>query len=579
MLYPTSRRSRLAAAARLSEAVRNGFDRYQAAFFEITRRAPRRFDAADWRGMRADALERLDLYPGVLQDVVAHLTAGLGAAGRDQAVWRTARSRYSEAIAGHPAAEIAETFFNSVTRRLLHTVGVNPAVEFLDSRFERIHGAHAPVVFQSHRVGGALADAMRAILESRGFRARLENPERDAGRVAARIAAQWTAGAAPFPIREIQLLEPVFFRRKGAYILGRVVGGNRAMPLAIALVHAPGGIRADAVLATEDDVSILFSFTRADFHADLPSPAAVIAFLRTLMPRKPVAELYTAIGHHRHGKTEFYRDLRQHLLHSDERFDFAPGAPGMVMIVFAMPGHDVVFKVIRDSFPPPKQTTPDEVKRRYHIVFAHDRAGRLVDAEEFEGLAFPQARFTPRLLAELDTQARRTVRCSDAEVTIAHLYTERRVRPLDLYLAEAGPDEARHAVLDCGQAVRDLAATNVFPGDILPKNFGVTRHGRLVFYDYDELRLLSECRFRAIPEPRYPEDELADEPWFHVRPNDVFPEHRGRFVPFGGALGEAFVAAHGDLYTVEFWQDLQARNVAGEVVDIYPYPEDRRLGP
>jgi isocitrate dehydrogenase kinase/phosphatase len=577
MVNATSRRARLAAAARVSEAVWHAFEGYQAAFVEITRRAPARFDAGDWRGMQADAVERLDLYPRVLRDLVALLTAGLGAAGRDAAVWRAARARYAAAIAGHPAAEIAETFFNSVTRRLLHTVGVNPAVEFLDFRLARVRRPPGAPAVQSHRVAGTLADAVRTILETRGLGTPLEDPVRDAGLLAARMAAQWGAEDAPLPIREIQLLEPVFFRRKGAYLVGRAVGGERAMPLAIALVHGAGGIRADAVLTTEDDVSILFSFTRSDFHADVASPAAAITFLRALMPRKPVAELYTAIGHHRHGKTEFYRDLRRHLLHSHERFDFAPGAPGMVMIVFAMPGHDVVFKVIRDSFPPPKQTTPDEVKRRYQLVFAHDRAGRLVEAQQFEGLAFPEARFAPGLLAELKAQAGRTVRCSGTEVTIAHLYTERRVRPLDLYLADVGPDEARQAVLDCGQAVRDLAATNVFPGDILPKNFGVTRHGRLVFYDYDELRLLSECRFREYPEPRFPEDELAEEPWFHVGPNDIFPAHLGRFVPFAGSLGEAFLAAHGDLYTVEFWRDLQERNAAGEVVDIYPYPEERRL--
>jgi isocitrate dehydrogenase kinase/phosphatase len=333
----------------------------------------------------------------------------------------------------------------------------------------------------------------------------------------------------------------------------------------------------DAVLPSEAEASIVFSFTRSHFHADVPSPAAAIGFLRELMPVKPIAELYTALGYHRHGKTEFYRDLQRHLLRTDDRFDIAPGAPGMVMIVFTMPSYDVVFKVIRDTFPPPKQTTPDQVKRRYALVFAHDRAGRLVDAQEFEGLTFPRSRFTPRLLAELRDHATRTVRFTGETAALAHLYTERRVRPLDLHLAEATADEARRAVLDYGQAVRDLAATNVFPGDILPKNFGVTRHGRLVFYDYDELRLLSECRFRAIPPPHCPEDELSDEPWFHVGPDDVFPEHLGRFVPFSGALRDAFLEAHGALYTVAFWEELQARNAAGDVLDIYPYAEERRL--
>jgi isocitrate dehydrogenase kinase/phosphatase len=578
MTNPAFPSSQAAAARRIAEAIHRGFDRYHGGFLAITRRARGRFETADWSGAQADARERLDLYPLVLREVVAELTAALGPAAREELVWAAGRAQYSEAIAGHGAGEIAETFFNSVTRRVLGTVGVNSAVEFLDFQFDRVHGAPAPEVLRAYPVtGGNLAPAVRAVLEGLGFTARFEDSARDAELVAQRIAEHWVAGGAPAPVRELLMLAPVFYRRKGAYVVGRVVGGNRAMPLVLPLAQGPAGIRVDAVLPAEDDVSILFSFTRSHFHADVPNPSAVIGFLHALMPLKPVAELYAALGYDRHGKTELYRDLQRHLHRTGERFDVAPGAPGMVMVVFAMPGYDVVFKVIRDSFAPPKQTTPDAVKRRYQLVFAHDRAGRLLDTQEFEGLSFPRARFTPRLLAELREAATRAVRRTDESVSIAHLYTERRVRPLDLYLAEAGPAEARRAVLDCGRAVRDLAATNVFPGDILPKNFGVTRHGRVVFYDYDELRLLGECRFRAMPEARYPEDELSDEPWFHVGPDDVFPEELGRFVPFTGGLRDAFLEAHGSLYTVGFWQDLQTRNAAGEIVDVYPYADERRL--
>jgi isocitrate dehydrogenase kinase/phosphatase len=424
---------------------------------------------------------------------------------------------------------------------------------------------------------GRTADTVQAILRAAGFDVAFEDPTRDAALAAERIEAQWVAGGAPAPIDGIEMLDPVFFRRKGAYLVGRVVGGNRAMPLLLPIVHGRHGLRVDAVLFTEEDVSIVFSFTRSYFHADVAHPAEVIAFLRALMPAKPVAELYAALGYHRHGKTEFYRGLRRHLAHTDERFDIAPGAPGMVMIVFAMPGFDVVFKVIRDHFAPPKQTTPSEVRRRYDLVFAHDRAGRLVDAQEFEGLAFPTEHFTRRLLDELTSAAGRTARVSGNTVAFSHLYTERRVRPLNLYLEDADPGEACRVALDYGQAIRDLAATNVFPGDLLLKNFGVTRHGRVVFYDYDELRLLSECRFRGLPQAQYPEDELSGEPWFHVGPDDVFPEDLGRFIPFTGPVREAFLAAHRDLYQPRFWQDLQARSERGEILDIFPYPADRRL--
>jgi isocitrate dehydrogenase kinase/phosphatase len=456
-------------------------------------------------------------------------------------------------------------------------VGVNPAVEFLDFQFARVPGplAQPPARFRSAARG--TAGTVQAVLEAAGFGVAFADPARDAALAAERIEEQWVAGGAPAPIDGIEMLDPVFYRRKGAYLIGRVVGGNRAMPLLLPVVHGPGGLRVDAALLTEEDASIVFSFTRSYFHADVAHPTEVIAFLRSLMPAKPVAELYAALGYHRHGKTEFYRGLRRHLAHTDERFDIAPGAPGLVMVVFAMPGFDVVFKVIRDTFAPPKQTTPAEVRRRYDLVFAHDRAGRLVDAQEFEGLAFRTEHFTRRLLDELTSAAGRTARVSGTTVAFTHLYTERRVRPLDLYLRDADADEARRAALDYGQAIRDLAATNVFPGDLLLKNFGVTRHGRVVFYDYDELRLLSECRFRELPEPRYPEDELSGEPWFHVGTDDVFPEDLARFIPFAGPVREAYLTAHGDLYQPRFWRELQARSARGEILDIFPYRADRRL--
>jgi len=576
MSIPATAR-RAAADEEIAAIIRRGFDAYRSAFTAITQRAQARFETRDWLGMQADARERLELYTDVLRRVVDEVrnTARLARAGTE--TWAAARTHFSETIAEAPTGEIAETFFNSVTRRVLRTVGVNPAVEFLDFRFERVAGPLSRHDVDVYPTTSGTAAAIRALLDGCGFRTPFADLSRDAELVAQAVEAQWASGGAPLQIRELQMLRPTFFRRKGAYLVGRVVGGKRVMPLVLPVVHGPNGLRVDAALVTEEDVSIVFSFTRSYFHADVPAPAEAIAFLRTLMPVKPVAELYSALGYHRHGKTEFYRDLRRHLLRSDDRFDIAPGAPGTVMIVFAMPGYDVVFKIIRDTFAPPKQTTPDAVKRRYELVFAHDRAGRLVDAQVFEGLAFPRARFTPRLLAELQAEAGRTVSVHGDIVAIHHLYTERRVRPLDLYLQDASPEEALRAALDVGQAIRDLAATNVFPGDLLLKNFGVTRHGRVIFYDYDELRLLSECHFRAIPTPHHPEDELSDEPWFHVGPDDVFPENLGRFVPFDGTIRHAYLAAHGALYSVEFWTQLQDQYAAGAVLDIFPYSEERRL--
>ena len=392
-----------------------------------------------------------------------------------------------------------------------------------------------------------------------------------------RVAAAIVAEADVRRIRGVELARTVFFRGKAAYLVGRLLTDDAAMPLLLVLRNPAGRVVVDAVLVSEDEVSIVFSFSRSYFHVENDHPAELIGYLRLLMPRKPLSELYTSIGHHRHGKTLLYRSLLRHLVTSDDRFEIAPGQRGMVMCVFTLPGFDVVFKVIRDRFDPPKTVTHQEVREKYRMVFRHDRAGRLVDAQEFEHLEFDRARFAPELLEQLLGLAGETVRVRGERVVFRHLYTERRLRPLDLYLREADPAAARDAVVDYGQVLRDLARTNIFPGDMLLKNFGVSRHGRLIFYDYDELQPLLACRFREKPRPSDDDGDWAEEPWYYVGERDIFPEEFRTFLGLRGELLEVFLAHHAELLGVAYWLRMQALHRRGEVLDIYPYRTSRRL--
>lgn len=564
-------------AAAGAQAIARGFADYQRRFQEITDRAPRRFEQCDWAGTQRDARERLALYGTVVDGVLEELGRLLGERRRDTELWSRMRDHYSAKLGAVGAVELAETFFNSVTRRVFTTVGVNPAIEYVDFAFERVPIADGGPVYNTHERRTSTVDLVRSILSHYAHAVPYSDVDGAASRVAERLDAQWRAGLAPVPVDAVDMLRPVFYRRKGAYLIGRVRGGNRVMPVVLALVNGPEGIEVDAALFTEAEASIVFSFTRSYFHVAIDRPAGAIQFLRSVMPAKPVAELYTALGFNKHGKTEFFRDLCRHLARTDDAFVIAPGTPGMVMSVFTLPSYDVVFKVIRDHFPPPKRTTREDVRRRYRLVFQHDRAGRLVDAQEFEHLTFPRERFSDDLLRELLAEAADTVSVQGDEVVIRHLYTERRVRPLNLYVREAPPAAARRAVIDYGQAIKDLAATNVFPGDLLLKNFGVTRHGRVIFYDYDELCLLDECHFRAFPPPTHPEDELAAEPWFYVGPDDIFPEELQRFLELSGDCRSAFLAAHASLFDPAFWQEMQQRKAAGEIIDVFPYPAERRI--
>ena len=564
--------SRLAALC--ADAAWRAFLSYRADFNIITGRAADRFLCCDWVGAHADAAERLGLYGRVLDELVATIHRLMGDRLEEKPLWAASKAVYSSLITHCNDGEIAESFFNSLTRRVFATVGVNQQVEFVDSDFDAPPTASSGTVQRSYQ-GAELPALLAAILTELGFPTeRYDDLPAAAATAAARLEIELGG-----PVARIEMAESVFFRGRSAYLVGAAfrAGDEHGLPLGLALLHGATGITLDAVLTGEDDIAVLFSFTRSYFRVDAARPYELVRFLKTLMPRKRLAELYTAIGYHKHGKTEFYRDFLRHLQASEDQFEKAEGAPGMVMVVFTLPSYDVVFKLIKDRFDYPKDTSKSEVMRKYRLVFEHDRAGRLVEAYEFEHLRIPRDRFRPELLEELQRGAADSVRIEDDYVVIQHLYVERRVRPLNLYLAETDEPAARAAVIDYGQAIKDLAATNIFPGDLLPKNFGVTRHGRVVFYDYDELCWVTDCDFRELPTPTSYEEEIAAEPWFSVHENDIFPEEFPRFLRFRPDLLETLIDHHGDLFQAAAWRRVQTALRAGNILHIFPYGADKRL--
>jgi isocitrate dehydrogenase kinase/phosphatase len=547
----------------------DAFAAYHDSFRDITARAQGHFERRDWGRAQADATARLALYRVRVEQAVSDTHARLGReTAADPALWAAAKARFAARTCERPDAEIAQTFFNSVARRVRGTVGSDPATEFSGASLITTSCEATCTSLEATRLDANVIERMMRLFTWSVPYADLAGETR---------AAAAIAGFGDRPIYGFDVICSVFYRNKGAYLVARVRYPGGVTPLILALSNGPRGITIDATLPTADEASVVFGFSWSYFHVDVDRPGALVSFLSSLMPFRRIDELYNAVGYHRHGKTEFYRHLMQHLQHPDARFEVAEGEEGTVMSVFTLPSFNVVFKVIKDAFGPTKTTTRQGVMDRYHFVFVRDRVGRLADAQEFESLEFPVDRFSAELLAHLLRDCARTVRVDRNRVVVQHAYTERRVTPLNLFLKHADPATAREAVLDYGNAIKDLAGADIFTGDMLLKNFGVTRHGRVICYDYDELALLTDCNIRQIPPPADVDEEMSAEPYFYVGQQDVFPEEFRAFLVPPGALRDTFLGVHADLLDVSYWREVQAKVRAGDMLDVFPYRPSRRL--
>jgi isocitrate dehydrogenase kinase/phosphatase len=561
-----------AIAVRAAAVVADGFDDYNARFSDITRRARKRFERRDWSLAQTDRLARIDLYGVCLRETLTRLEALLEERVRSRPLWRSVRDAFAERIAALPDRELYKTFYNSLVRRFFLIDGVAPDLEFLALEIVPTGDAACPGQTRDLPLDGdAAAMSWRAFFLELGYSNGWADLDTSARAVNEALRGRGVIG--------VTVLIAPFYRERRAYLIGRAYGASGASyPVAIALVSDVRGVRADAVIVDEQQISILFGFSRSYFHVDLSRVGDAVAFLHRLLPRKPVDELFTLVGRIKQGKTERYRQVFRHLAEYPEgELVTADGERGMVMVVFTPRGYPVVFKLIRDRFAYPKDMVRAEVEEKYRLVFRRDRIGRLVDAQEFLRLRFPRRQFAEATLDELLRECAQTVQLDGDDVLIKHCYVERRVRPLNLYVREAPAPAAERAVLDYGQAIKDLARSNIFPGDLLLKNFGVTRHGRVLFYDYDELCLVEECTFRAVPPMREEDETRPLDEWLYAGRDDVFPELFPQFLGIAQALRERLRAVHGEIFDPAWWREVQARLAAGERFDVPPYPDEARL--
>ena len=581
----------------IAKAMMDGFNRHYRLFRAESARAKHRFETADWHGQQRAQRERIEFYDLRVRECSRRLEREFKADAQPMEVWQQVKLHYIGLLVNHHQPELAETFFNSVTTKILHRryfrndfLFVRPAVS--TEYIENSESVARPTYRAYYPRSDNLAEVLRQVVEDFDLRRPFADLKGDLAHVLA--AMQTRLGAAKLRANfQIQVLSGLFYRNKGAYLVGKLINGFNELPFVLPLLHGPAStLHIDAVLFGEDDLLALFSFARAYFMVDMEIPSAYVQFLRSMMPRKPRNEIYNALGLAKQGKTLFYRDFLFHLRHSTDPFRIAPGIKGMVMLVFDLPSFPYVFKIIKDWYPPPKDTTREQVKGKYLLVKQHDRVGRMADTLEYSEVAFPRERFDGALIAEIEKFAPSQLEISDrdgdgqTEVIIKHLYIERRMIPLNIYLQEAldaGPDDPHarqqieRCVIEYGNAIKDLVAANIFPGDMLWKNFGITRHGKVVFYDYDEIEYLTDCNFRRVPAPRNEEDELSGEIWYTVGPRDVFPETFGPFLLGSPQVRDVFMQHHADLLDPAFWQEHKERIQAGHLLDVFPYHQERRF--
>ncbi len=580
----TRRSSDHGGALALAQVVLWGFNKHYRLFRETTQRAQARFEQARWREVQDASRERIQFYDRRVAETVERLEREFDAEQLSTAFWQQVKFQYINLLLDHLQPELAETFFNSVCCRILHRNYYNNTFLFVRPTISTEHLDSDPPAYRAYYPGAdepgatGLFDAFRRAFADFRLATPFQDLDRDLRRVAEAAMLRFPQPFERFTNHQIQLLSSLFFRNKGAYAIGRIFNGNVVLPFAIPILHAHDGTLAiDAVLFDLMDLLSLFSFSRAYFMVDTPVPAAYVTFLHEILPSRPKFELYNMLGLQKHGKALFYRDFLHHLAHSTDDFVAAPGIKGLVMTVFTLPSFPFVFKVINDVIPRPKEVDRAGVMAKYWLVKLHDRVGRMADTLEYSDVAFPRPRFSAALLDELRAKAPSMVSVEEDTVIINHCYIERRMTPLNLYLQSASPEEARKALGEYGLAIKQLAAANIFPGDMLYKNFGVTRNRRVVFYDYDEIEYMTACNFRTVPEPRTPEDEMASEPWYSVARNDVFPEEWKTFLLGDPQIRATLLELHPEIFEASFWQGLKERIERGYIEDVYPYPTERRF--
>jgi len=590
MLSSSSQKISLSIAKKILLGFEHHYQNIKSASIE----AKRCFEEKEWEKIENDSKLRLNFYDEQVDVFCKNLSSELkkqtlyGAKAEfnetqkmdkfNSDFWKNTKHVYIELITSHKQPELAETFYNSVFCRIFSRSFYNNQYIFTKPCVSLNYIDMDEPVIDSYFVDdGQLKETLTSVLNNYKFKCKFGNLDQDIERLQEQLIKQMPRLQSE--VFELQFISTPFIRGKCAYIVGKIVTQLHSdVPVLIALLNDENkGLYVDSLLTDIGSISIIFSFSRSYFFITTDYPSAIVEYLKELLPGKTRAVLYSAIGLHKQGKTLLYRHFLKYSKITSEKLIIAPGIKGMVMSVFTFPMYPYVFKVINDQFAPPKMGTKEMVKDRYYFVKNHVRIGRLADTWEFSNVAFPLKDIDDALLKELEKKASSNIEIENDLLIIKHMYIENKMTPLNMYLETANKKQQNHIINDYGKAIDELINSNIFPGDMLTKNFGVTRQNRVVFYDYDEITLMSTPIFKKIPKAKTYEQEMASEPWYYVGQNDVFPEEFKYFMLPNPYMKEVFNKKYKKLLDADYWVSIQEKIKQNGVMDYYPYGSEKRM--
>jgi isocitrate dehydrogenase kinase/phosphatase len=559
---------------------------YLAEFNALTANAKEIFENRAWTQGSLDAGRRVQLYRDQVNGTWRKLQRLFPEQAAHREFWVGVRQAFLENVFDDYEADIALTFFYS-TMRLAFDRQDTPVEYADDGLAEQCEVGSASPVWRVYPAGPQhLTPSVAQVLETCKFRAPWENAARDAAAAADRLLAEWNSQMAAGSPHDLQMLEPLFLRDREAYIVGKLREGSRELPVVFALRHEERGITVDAVLAGKEDMrNILFVSTRSTFHVRTNGYREVLAFLDTLAPERGHPAMCAVLGFTHPARVALNQRLRRHLRETGERFTPAPGRVGMAMVVFSPPSFPYVFKVVRDFSSKQAWMGRARIMEIYRWVHEMNRGRLMLDAWVYRNLHFPREFFDERVLRELVASAPSSVRLDGNTVVLKHVYAQRRVQPLSAFFDETRDRASRERAIDAlGAFIKDLAGMGFFMADCygLPFNTGLTHGSNVALFDFDDLGPILRHRFRETPRLADERDELlwnteTDGAWFSVDENDVLVDEWERFLGVPADLQEYFRNRHGDLFTVEYWDQVQRRIMAGKLHFVLPYPGERRL--